>query len=190
MLSAARETASWRVHAIAHKWDDDQVAWVRRKTGILTPSGDVLAQHVKPEVAESAGNLLTTAGLTRLTSLLIGGGGQAATNTSARLGVGNGVGTAAIGDTDLSASSGSSNRYFQPMDATYPQTAAGVVTFKSTFASGDANFQWAEWGIDIGTPTVTGGTTVNACLLNHKTSAGLGTKASGSWALTTTITIS
>jgi hypothetical protein len=132
---------------------------------------------------------LTTAGLTRLASLLIAGGGQGATNTSARIGVGDTSTAATIADTDLAAASGSTHRYFQPMDATFPSASAGVITFKSTFATGDGNFAWAEWGIDIGTPTVSGGTTVAATLLNRKV-ASLGTKVSGAWALTATITLS
>jgi hypothetical protein len=76
------------------------------------------------------------------------------------------------------------------MDATFPSTSAGVITFKSTFASADGNYAWNEWGIDIGTPTVTSSATVAACLLNHKTSAALGTKTAGSsWAFTATITL-
>jgi hypothetical protein len=63
------------------------------------------------------------------------------------------------------------------------------VTLRSTFATGDGNFVWAEVGTDIGTPTVTAGNTVNATLLNRFVQA-LGTKASGSWVLTETITIS
>ncbi len=180
----------WSAHARVDKYDDDQVAWVKNRTGLLTPSGDQLAAHVKPyEVTEVAHNLLTTAGLGRITSLIIGGGGQAATNTATRLGVGNSSTAAAIGDTDLAASSGSSNRQFQVMDATYPQQSGGLMTFKSTFATGEANFVWNEWCIDIGTPTVAAGTTVAALMLNRKV-ASLGTKVSGSWVLTTTITIS
>jgi hypothetical protein len=173
----------------------DSLKWtahakVESKSGILAPSGDLLAVHVDPyEVTEAHSNLLTTAGLGRITSLIIGGGGQAATATAARLGVGNSSTAAVVGDTDLAASSGSGNRQFQVMDATYPQQSAGVMTFKSTFATGEANFVWNEWAIDIGTPTVTAGTTVNAVLLNRKV-ASLGTKVSGSWVLTTTITIS
>lgn len=134
------------------------------------------------------GNLITTAGLTRLTSLLNGAGGTALTTTTARIGVGNGAGTAAVGDTDLSASAGSTNRWFQTCTVS---TAAGVVTITGTFASADGNFAWNEFGIDIGTATVTSGNTVNATLFNHKTSIAQGTKASGqSWAVTVTITFS
>jgi hypothetical protein len=175
------------------KFSPTQVAYATAKLG-HNPSRDELVMLCgAPEEGvheDLTSNLLTTAGLTRLTNLLTGGGAQAASATAARLGVGNSATTALVADTDLNAASGAGNRQFYVMDATYPTVAAGVLTVRSTFATGDANFVWNEWGIDIGTPTVANGTTVNACLLNHKI-ASLGTKASGSaWALTATITLS
>ena len=92
-----------------------------------------------------------------------------------------------MGQTDLQAAAGSANRQFKVMDATYPSASGGVVTARSTFATGEANFVWNEWGLDIGTPTVTDGTTVNAVLLNRKVES-LGTKVSGSWVLTVSVT--
>lgn len=183
------DTLTWHARARVQKWTPDQVAWVRARTGIMEPSGDLLAEYITPEIVEADGNLLTTAGLTRIMSLLTGGGGQAAVNTATRLGVGNGTTPATVADTDLSAAAGAGNRWFQVMDATYPSIAAGVVTFKSTYDGSTANFVWAEWGTDIGPPTVVAGSTVNACLLNHKTGANLGTKTSGTWSLQTTITL-
>lgn len=184
------EGIRWTAHALVEKWSGEQVAHVARKSGIIAPSGDLLAAHIAPEeTTEAAGNLLTTAGLTRLTSLLTAGGGQALTNTATRLGVGDSTTAAAIGDTDLGASAGSTHRFFQTMDATYPSVSAGVLTAKATFGGSDGNFAWQEWGLDVGTPTVTSGTTVNACLFNHKI-ASLGTKVSPAvWALTVTITL-
>jgi hypothetical protein len=192
MFGKRHDTMKWFPRALVEKWDDDQVAWCRSKTGILRPSGDdLLASGVKPyALAESEGDLLTTVGLDRLTDLLVASGGQGMTNTATRLGVGNGAGSAAVGDTDLGAAAGSANRWFQIMDATYPSASNGVMTAKATFATGDGNFAWNEWGLDIGTPTVSSSAVVNAVLFNHKTSAALGTKASGSWALTVTVTIS
>jgi len=183
----------WRSSTVVEKFSPEQVVYAIARLG-HEPSGDELRILCgEPEEGtheDDTSNLLTTAGLTRITSLITAGGGQGATNTSARLGVGNSSTAAAIGDTDLGAASGAGNRQFYVMDATYPTVAAGVITVKSTFASGDANFVWNEWGVDIGTPTVANGTTVGACLLNHKIAA-LGTKASGSaWALTATITLS
>lgn len=191
-MPATSSVIKWSAHAHVDKWDADQTEWVRQRSGLVAPTAaDFVALEVAPaDTAEAAGNLLTTAGLARVTSLITAAGGQGVTNTAARIGVGNSSTAAAIGDTDLAASAGSSNRYFQPMDATYPTTSNGVITFKATFATGDGNFAWAEWGIDVGTPTVSGGTTVAALLLNRKV-ASLGTKVSGAtWAFTATITLS
>lgn len=188
-VELARATTHWLID----RFDADQTAWVQGRSRLAAPrAADFARLGVLPyETTEAHGNLVTTAGLTRLTSLLIAGGGQAITNTSARIGVGNATSpAAAIGDTNLSAAAGSSNRWFQPMDATYPQVSAGVVTFKSTFGTADGNFIWNEFGIDIGTPTVTASATVNATLFNHKTSISQGTKAAGqTWATTATVTI-
>lgn len=187
------DSIKWHAHLSIQEFDQEQTSYAVRRTGLVAPSGaDFEHLGIAPaRLIEVERNLLTTAGLTRIMSLIIGAGGQAATNTAARIGVGNGGGTAAIGDNDLSASTGSSNRWFQVMDASYPQASGAVATFKSTFASADGNFTWNEWGIDIGTPTVTSGTTVNATLLNHKTSAGAGTKTAGTTRVATaTITLS
>jgi hypothetical protein len=140
------------------------------------------------EVSEIPGNLLTTAGIGRIATLLTAGTGNLISSTTARVGVGNGAGTAVIGDTDLSASAGSANRWFQTCTVTIP---SNVLTFAATFASGDGNFAWNEFGIDIGTATVTSANTVNAVLLNHKTSIAQGTKAAGQvWTATATVTFS
>lgn len=187
----AHDSIRWRPAIRVEKYDAEQAAWVARRSGVLVPQGRELEAYVKPyEVLEAAGNLLTTAGLNRITSLIIAGGGQGATNTATRLGVGNSTTAEAVGQTDLQAAAGSANRWFQVMDATYPQQSNGVLTFKATFATGDGNFAWQEWCVDIGTPTVTSGNTVNANMLNRKVQS-LGTKTSaGTWVLTATITLS
>jgi hypothetical protein len=185
------DSIKWSPVLTVEKFDADQVDWVVRKTGIAAPSGDLLSSFVDPyETVVSPGNLLTTAGLNRITSLIIAAGGQGATNTSARIGTGNSAVAEAVGQTDLQASAGSANRWFQIMDATYPQQSNGLMTFKATFATGDGNYAWSEWCIDIGTPTVTSTNTVNATMLNRKVQS-LGTKTSaGTWAATATITLS
>ena len=184
------EGVRWSAFGAVEKFDADQTAWAARKSGILAPtSREFSTLKLKPfETIEGGPNLITTAGLNRVMSLLIGSG-QAATNTSARIGVGNSTTAAAVGQTDLQAAAGASNRYFQPMDATFPSVSAATVTFKATFASSNGNFAWQEWCVDIGTPTVAGGTTVNALMLNRKVQS-FGTKASGaSWVLTVTSTL-
>jgi hypothetical protein len=185
------EPATWHIVLNVLKYDEEATSWLTRRLDRDPEYRDFKAERIIPyEIGTVERNLLTTAGLTRITSLITGAGGQALTNTSGRIGVGNGAGTAAIGDTDLSAAAGASNRYFQPFDATYPTTSAGAITAYATFASANGNFAWNEFGIDIGTPTVTGGATVNAVLLNHKTSIAQGTKTAGqSWTAQCVITI-
>lgn len=186
----AGDSINWHPALRVDKYDDDMTAWAQRRLGVMKPLGAHFeALKIAPaEVVEVEGNLLTTAGLQRLTNLLIGAGGQALTNTAGRIGVGNSSTAAAVGQTDLQAAAGSTNRWFQVLDATYPTAVNGLVTLRATFATGDGNFVWAEVGTDIAAPTVTSGNTVNALLLNRFVQA-LGTKASGSWVLTETITI-
>lgn len=183
------QALKWRVNSRVDKWSQADVDMVRELSGVQNPDGDLMAEYgCTPETVEDAGNLVTTAGLNRLTALIIGAAGQALTATAVRLGVGNSTTAAAVGQTDLQASAGAGNRQFYIMDATYPQQANGVMTFRATFATGDANFVWNEWCLDVGTPTVANGTTVNALMVNRKVSS-LGTKASGAWTLTVTITL-
>jgi hypothetical protein len=140
------------------------------------------------EVNEVPGNLLTTAGIGRIVTLLTAGTGNLISSTTARVGVGNGVTTAVIGDTDLSAAAGSTNRWFQTCTVTIP---SNVLTFAATFASADGNFAWAECGFDIGTATVASSNAVSAVLLNHKSGIAQGTKASGQvWTATGSVTFS
>lgn len=190
--TVARDSIKWNPVATVEKYDAEQVEWVARKSGLAVPTSVQFAEYglVPYETVVSVGNLLTTAGLARISSLIQAAGGQGATNTSSRLGVGNSATAEAVGQTDLQAAAGSANRQFKVMDATFPSFVNGVQTFKSTFATGEANFVWNEWGVDIGAPTVADGTTVNALLLNRKVQS-LGTKTSaGSWVLTATITLS
>lgn len=170
--SAVSDSGLWHCHWQVRKYEDTAAHTAGRAY----------------EVNDITGNLLTTAGLGRIATLLTAGTGNLISSTTARVGVGNGAGTAAIGDTDLSASAGSTNRWFQTCTVTIP---SNVLTFAATFASGDGNFAWQEFGIDIGTATVSSGNTVGTVLLNHKTSIAQGTKASGQvWTATATITIS
>ncbi len=160
-----------------------------------TTHQQLLAAGDPEETVTWEGNLVTTAGLGTVTSLILGLGGQAATgSTTTRMGVGNGAVPAARTDTDLGAAGGSSNRWFQPVTSASQSTTSftnDTMTFVATFTGSNANFTWNEWGIDISTPTVSAGTTVGSTLLNHATSAALGTKTSASaWTLTVTIQLS
>lgn len=195
-MDTVRERLNWKAAVRVEKWDPDSVEWARRRSGIVAPSGSELARILGPDaMAEWEGNLLVNVGIQRLEDLLIGVGSIAAyTNATARLGTGNGTTAAAATDTDLSASAGSSNRWFNVMDPTFPLRSAQTLTFKSTFASGDGNYAWNEWGIDGGgasSAVVGANGSSTAALLNHKSSAALGTKVAGAiWAFTATLVIS
>lgn len=186
--SSLPEKLGWRCNWMLRKYDERATRKAERR-GIFRPSdADFAELGLAPfEEALTVGNNLTTAGLGRIATLLNAGTGNLISSTTARVGAGNGSTAFAIGDTDLSAAAGSSNRWFQTCTVTIP---SNVLTFAATFASADGNFAWNEWGIDIGTATVSSSATVSAVLLNRKVASN-GTKASGqTWNATATITIS
>lgn len=187
----------WHATARVDKFSPEHVHLAAMAFGVAQPSLDMLLSLGGPEeVVIREHNLVTTAGLGRITNLILGLGGQAASgSTTTRLGVGDGTTAAARADTDLGAASGSGNRYFQPVSSAAQSTTTytnDTMTFVATFASANGNFAWNEWGTDISAATVSGGTTVGTLFLNHAVPAGgLGTKASGaSWTLTATIQLS
>lgn len=93
--------------------------------------------------------------------------------------------TGAFGSSQNDMGSSGANRGNSSMDAGYPTIATNVLTFRSTFATGAANFAWQEWGIKNSTSSSTSVGT----LLNRALSA-LGTKTSAqSWQFTGTVTV-
>lgn len=136
------------------------------------------------EVVEGDGNMLVYGGGSALWDLLIGGGTVTAfNNANAYLGVGDSSTAAAATQTDLQAST---NKFREPMDATYPQHTDGtgaasnaLIVYKSTFETGDANFDWNEWGLFNASTA--------GRMLNRKVYS-FGTKTSSdTWALTVTL---
>jgi hypothetical protein len=122
---------------------------------------------------------VTDAGRNLELDLLIGAGGTVFSNANAHIGVGGGAGanTAfAAGQTDLQGAS----KTRKAMDSTYPSRSGNVVTFRATFGSGDANYNWLEWG------------TFNASsagTMYSRKQEDLGTKTSAAiWVFTTTLT--
>jgi hypothetical protein len=179
--------------ATVEKWDEDQVRYVVRKSGVPVPKRAVLASWVKPyETLEVEGNLLTTVGLGRLTSLLIAGGGVALSGTTTTcLGVGDTSTAAAVTDTQLGSNSTGHSRYMIADSAPTRVTTTvtnDTVQVVATFTTSDGNFTWSEWGIVIVTTAANSDTFASTgtspLLLNHRISA-MGVKASGSsWSLT------
>jgi hypothetical protein len=178
-------TTLWRVK----RWDEEQTAWATRRLNRAPIDLDFRALGVRPyRVTEFAGNLITNAGWTRLMNLLTNQGAtQAFDATHTRIGVGNSNTAEAYADTDLGAAAGSSNRWFQLVSGA-GTLGTRTLSWSATFASGDGNFAWNEFGIDQGTAS---GNTVTAVLLNHKAGIAQGTKASGqTWTATATLTFS
>lgn len=123
------------------------------------------------------GNLLVTVGAQILWDKLIGAAGTVFDNANAYIGVGDSNTAAAIGQTDLQAAA---NKFREPMDATYPQRSTNTCIFRSSFEDADANFAWAEWAIFNASSA--------GVMLNRKVES-FGTKASGTWTLTLTLSL-
>jgi hypothetical protein len=167
--SGLNEKMSWKAAWKAEFYDGEFLAEEIDKGFAGAPSR---VEHID-------GNLLVTAGITALLNLLIGAGGTAFNNANSYLGVGDSTTAAAIGQTDLQAAT---NKMRKAMDATYPQVASNVVTFRSTFATGDANYSLQEVACFNAAAAGT--------MLNRKVQD-LGTKTSASTlVLTLTITLS
>jgi hypothetical protein len=169
------DPAQWLVATELKKFDGD---WTPEQIDAGEADAALL------EVLKDEGNLLLIGGVSLLWELAIGnravGALEYLNNANARILVG--TSNAAEADTQTAMQAGS---VAKAMDATYPQhtdstgtAGSKTITFRSTFASADANQVWAEWGIDNGTR-----------LLNRKVAAN-GTKASGqTWQFTVTVTI-
>jgi hypothetical protein len=188
----------WRVD----RWDEDQTRYALlrlRDLGVPVPQRDGSSYAVTPglfrrvgiqpyRTSSVDGNLITTAGWTRLMNLLTNQGAtQALDATHARIGVGNSNTAEAYADTDLGAVAGSANRWFQLVSGA-GTLGTRTLAFSATFGTADGNFAWNEFGLDFGTAS---GNTVTAPLFNHKAGIAQGTKASGqTWTATATLTFS
>lgn len=121
---------------------------------------------------------LTNAGRNHIAQAIIGEAVTAFNNANAYLGVGDSSTVFAAGQTDLQAAT---NKVRQAMEATYPTRATNVLTFRSLFGTGSANFAWEEWGTFNASSAGT--------MLQRKVES-LGTKTSAqSWQLTVDITV-
>lgn len=139
-------------------------------------------------------NMLMYGGVSTLFQQSIGNGtvtaGQALTyfnNAQAAIGAGDSSTAAAATQTNLQAAS---NKLRKALDATYPLHTDGVtsisntITFRSTFATTDANFNWQEVGIFNSTTDAVG-------RMLNRVAQNIGTKTSAvSRIVTATISIS
>src|SRR5574342_934853 len=121
---------------------------------------------------------LTNAGRDHVAADLIGEAVTSFSNANAHLGVGDSSTAFAATQTDLQAAT---NKLRKAMDATYPSRVTNVLTFRATFAAGDANFAWNEWGVF---------NAASAGVMFCRKVEALGTKTSAqSWQLTATVTL-
>lgn len=119
---------------------------------------------------------LTNAGRNEITNF-IAGLGTAFTAANARLGVGDSTTAFANTQTDLQAATNK----LRKLVSGAPGVATNVLTYIASFASGDANYSWQEFGLFNASSA---GTMLTRVVSNQ------GTKVSGQvWELTYTQTI-
>jgi len=181
----------WRCETEVQKFDGDIFWKIENGVAVPTQHGEVVEPF---EVDSRVGNVLTIGGASVQWQTLIGNGTTTADLeltyfSNARAGLGVGDSTTAAADTQV-ALQAAVNRLYKAMDATYPlhtdsDSAAGAksIAFRSTFATGDANFAWQEWGVFNSLTHATGR------MLNRKVES-LGTKTSAAtWVLTVTLSL-
>jgi hypothetical protein len=159
-------------------------------------SSQALREIVGPpeEAIEIAGNLLLNEGIQRLqdmTMIATVVSNQVAanpwSNANAFTGVGDSNAAEAATQTELSAAT---NRFYKAMNAAYPSRASQTVSFQSDFTGTEANYVWAEWTIAASATTASGAGFLNGTVNLNRKVAALGTKSSGTWTLTSQITLS
>lgn len=121
---------------------------------------------------------ITNAGAVLAATALINDSATFLNNANAYLGVGDSSTAFSAAHTDLQAAS---NKLRVAMDSTYPQRSSNVLTFRSTFTTGQANFAWQEWAVFNASSSGT--------MFSRKVES-LGTKTSAqTWQLTATVTV-
>lgn len=186
------------------KWSEDACVFARKKLYLeeFAPvsSADLLAVVGDPEeVLCVEGNLLLNEGISMLLNVALAAvSNQTAGNrwnaADSFIGVGDTATAEAATQTELSGAAAATNRFYKAMNATYPlkpgSNGAQSVDWQSDFATTEANFVWNEWTIASLTTGASGaGFLTGTTNLNRKV-ASLGTKTTGTWTLTGTVTIS
>ncbi len=121
---------------------------------------------------------ITNAGAVLAATALINDSATFLSNANAYLGVGDSTTAFDAAHTDLQAAT---NKLRVAQDSTYPQRSTNVLTFRSTFSTGQANFHWQEWGVFNASSSGT--------MFSRKVED-LGTKTSAqTWQLTATLTV-
>jgi hypothetical protein len=129
------------------------------------------------EVIEGEGNLLLNSGIDEMWDLMVGDSANHFNNATAQIGVGDSSTAASASQTDLQAAT---NKTYKGMESGYPTSTSQKATFKASFGDSEANYTWNEWVVKQAT---------SGKCLNRKVES-LGTKASGTWTLEVSITLS
>lgn len=187
-MPATNDVQRWRCHTTLDKYHGDiDYALPKHNGKAVLADGSVIEAYDSVEIE---GNILTIGGASIQWQTLIGNGtttaGQALTffnNANAYIGVGASTTAAADTQTDLITTPTR-----KAMDATYPlhtdttgTAGSKSITFRATFATGDANIAWNEWGLFNASTA--------GRMLNRKVES-LGTKTSAAtWVLTITLSL-
>jgi hypothetical protein len=178
------QVVSWDFSWLCEKWSEEAVSFVRRKLGLpvfAEVSSELLRKYIgNAEVEDEVkGNGLLNEGIAEMLDLMAGEGSPTAFNTAnARIGVGDSTTAFSAAHTDLQAAT---NKTYKGMNGVYPTRTAQTMDWQADFTSGEANYAWQEWVIDNGATA--------AKTLNRKVES-LGTKSTGTWTLTGSVTIS
>jgi hypothetical protein len=155
----------WRLE----KYEDESVQWHVERGLTAQPYEEPLEWP----------NAYINGGSQVMLDLLIGAAGTPFSNANAYIGVGDSSTAPAASQTDLQAAT---NKTYKAMDSTFPSRSGQVMTWKSSFASGDANYVWAECAL------LNGNNPPTAKMLSRIAQA-MGTKVAGTvWTLTYTVT--
>lgn len=166
---------------VCEKWSEEACEHVRRKLGVVGEVSSELLRKIigAPDIAEEEiiGNLLLNEGIAEMWDLICTEGSPTAySNANAQIGVGNSNTAAQATDTGLLGGSS----LYKGMNGVYPTRTTQTMAFQSDFTSGEANFAWEEWSVRNG---------VTADKNMNRKVQSLGTKATGTWTMTASITL-
>lgn len=110
-------------------------------------------------------------------------------NANAAIGVGDTATAFVNTQTDLQGSVYGTNKDKKAMDAGYPSILANVITFRSTFATSEANYAWQEWAVFNFPAETAPSAPAGEYMINRKVES-LGTKTSEeTWEITVELTV-
>jgi hypothetical protein len=165
-----QEKANWRCQYRLSKYHQDIEPYRGRE--------DEFHRLFRPyEVIEGEGNCLLNTGIDEIWDLVTGASSNHFDNSNAQIGVGDSDTAADASQTDLQAET---NKTYKGMEDGYPTSTSQKATFKASFGSSDANYDWKEWVVKHSS---------SSKCLNRKVD-NLGTKSSGTWTLEVDITLS